>query len=885
MNKQKSAIMGSSKSIFHIKSKIRPLLTNESEVESNIMDPILKDLGWDAENIKHKHSLEEFQCGTGRTKLYYKPDYVIVDDKKVPLLVLDAKSPEEKLENYIDQCSSYCFHLNKNEETVKYFILSSGVRTIAYDWKGANKIIELNFNDFTQTTNGSKQFYDLFSKEALTRSDIVSPKSDRFTMKSISKEAAQKLFKLCHKDIWKSEKMGVNGSFMEFIKLIFLKLASDKRIHEKYHFEPGAQSIKVDINDVLFSTAWIDKNTSDLEKNPIKDIQFKNLTEELKKEIKKNKKKPLFDDNETIILKADTIRKVVSRLEKVDLYGIDEDLNGRLFETFLNATMRGNDLGQYFTPRSIVKLGVSLADLKASKDHIDKVLDGCCGTGGFLIEAYSVMKKKILSIGNYTDKDKKDCLNNLASNSIYGIDAAKDPKLARIARINMYLHGDGGSNIYLGDGLSKSMTPDATDIDEIKDEMEKMQEVFLPNSFDVVLTNPPFSMDLSMANEQDKKILKDYELLTYEGTKKSLRSGIMFIERYEGLLKEGGKLISVIDNTVLSSNDYKFFRDYLREKFIIVAIISLHGDAFQQSKARVKTSLIYLRKKKGDEKQPDAFMEFSTKLGVDDLPITSKQSNVDIAREQAQKEINKIIDEFHSFENGKDGQWRVKASRLTDRLDVKYCIPLQGRFVNKWKSDGYDIKPLSDFFTVVSTTCSPKEKPDQTFKILSVQYDGVCQINEERVGSEVHGKGYIVHKNDIVFSRYNAFQGAVGFVTEEFDGAFASSSYIVLKPKDVNDAIYIWSVIRLTEIRADILDSAIGMGRSTIEWSDIKSVKIPYIKDTSLRMKYVNDILSSWNSIKSAKNQLKLIQDNLGNIFGTEGESSIDRYEANKPPK
>jgi len=44
----------------------------------------------------------------------------------------------------------------------------------------------------------------------------------------------------------------------------------------------------------------------------------------------------------------------VRRLEHTFLFGIDVDLNGRLFETFLSATMRGKDLGQFFTPRSIV---------------------------------------------------------------------------------------------------------------------------------------------------------------------------------------------------------------------------------------------------------------------------------------------------------------------------------------------------------------------------------------------------------------------------------------------------------------------------------------------------------------------------------------------------
>ena len=163
------------------------------------------------------------------------------------------------------------------------------------------------------------------------------------------------------------------------LKLIFLKIASDKKIHEVYNYSNCSDTIRLSPDEVLFSEHWINKNTSDMQKNPMKDIQFNSIMSELKKEIKRNNKKRLFDDNETIELKASTIKSVVKKLEHYDLYSIDEDLNGRLFETFLNATMRGNDLGQYFTPRSIVKLGVRLANLKSDENYIDKVLDASCG--------------------------------------------------------------------------------------------------------------------------------------------------------------------------------------------------------------------------------------------------------------------------------------------------------------------------------------------------------------------------------------------------------------------------------------------------------------------------------------------------------------------------
>lgn len=865
----------------------KTLLTNESEVESKFLSHILQWLGWNDENIKTKHSLDEFNCGTGTRKLPYKPDYVIVNQKNIPVLVIDAKSPKEVLENHTNQCSSYCLRLNEKKETVHYFILSNGFRTLLYDWKGGQLIMELSYDDFASKNKKFFDFSQIVSADVLLTTFHKKEYKD-FTLKKISKEDAQKTFRSCHKLIWKSEKYGVNKSFMEFIKLIFLKIASDKKIHKVCNYSNGSDTIHLSPDEVLFSEHWIKKNTSEMQKNPMKDIQFNNIMSELRKEIKRNDKKRLFDDNETIELKASTIKSVVKKLEHYDLYSIDEDLNGRLFETFLNATMRGNDLGQYFTPRSIVKLGVRLANLKSDENHIDKVLDASCGTGGFLIEAFQVMKEKIQSKTHLTNSQIEDLLQKVRHESIYGIDAAKDPKLARIARINMYLHGDGGSQIYMSDGLIKDMKPDETDIEEFRDETESMKNVFLPESFDVVLTNPPFSMSLSIDNEQDKDILDKYELLHYEDNeRRSLRTGVMFIERYEGLLKKGGKLITVIDNTILNSPEFGYVRDYIRNKFIIKAVISLHGDAFQQSKARVKTSLLFLEKKRNvSDRQTDAFMAFSVKLGVDDKPITTPQSEIDEARKQANEEIKHILSDYEDFKNGKESINRVPPKRMSNRLDVKYCIPFKGRYVKKWYNDGFDTKKLSDIFTEESNMINPsKDNPSDVFKILTIKYDGFSSIEEERIGVDISGKGYIVKSGNIVMSRYNAYYGAIGYISEEGDGAFASKSYIVLKPCDEVSGIYAWAVLRTIEIRADMLDSAIGMGRSTVKWEEIKDIEIPWISDDERRMNFVEQIKESWQNIKRAKDNLNEVQDELGILFGTNGEDSQFRFNANKPPK
>src|SRR5207247_2268607 len=120
-------------------------------------------------------------------------------------------------------------------------------------------------------------------------------------------------------------------------------------------------------------------------------------------------------------------------------------------------TMRGRELGQFFTPRSVVKLMVRMAVLNATKGKMDKVIDACCGSGGFLIEVLTEMRNRIRANKTLSITEKDDLIETLANECLYGLDFGKNPPIARIARINMYLHGDGGSRIYYADALDKHL--------------------------------------------------------------------------------------------------------------------------------------------------------------------------------------------------------------------------------------------------------------------------------------------------------------------------------------------------------------------------------------------------------------------------------------------
>lgn len=539
-------------------------LTNEASVETFFINRMLIDFHFKDSQIKTKQSLKTYKISLGSKPQSYKPDYGIVLRGK-PRLIIDAKASDVKIDDHIEQCAHYCMILNREKtKPVRYFVLSNGLETKLFEWDGSRLILELNFSDFQYGNEKYEKLRGFIAHQALSAKEIEEEHKDIFKLIRIDKEDAQKIFLSCHNYIRKAQKSNAFFAFMEFVKVVFLKLYHDRSIHEQYHQEESTSELIVPKSSVTFSVHWIESRESDT-LNPLSDLQYKKLLKDIEDNIVRNNKKRIFDVNDVINLKPQTIKAIVKKLERFDLYGIDEDLNGRLFETFLSATMRGKELGQYFTPRSIVLLATKLANLQANKNHIDKVVDFSCGTAGYLIEALAIMRNIIRDNASYDDIEKRELIELLCNNCLYGIDAANAPDLARIARINMYLHGDGGSHIYNCDGLDKEIKIEPTDSQELRNEIEDLKKnIKKIDGFNVALTNPPFSMWYELDNDEDKRILGQYVLARKkEGTsllRKKVRSMELFIERYYDILNDtNGKLLTIIDETILSAECVKIF--------------------------------------------------------------------------------------------------------------------------------------------------------------------------------------------------------------------------------------------------------------------------------------------------------------------------------------
>ena len=880
-------------------------LNNESDVELFFIGPLLKYLGYKNNQIKNKKTIKELGVSKSpRGKATnYRPDFLVTASASAKFIV-EAKSPSENLDDWTWQPKAYSVILNSEHQKsnpVQYYMLSNGLETRVYRWDYDHPVYRRLHSEMAIASPSLDELQDILSPSALK--SAIATSGSKMSLLELSKPGIEEIneaFSRCHQLIYKNDNISQSAAFFEFVKIIALKLISDKHVRDSLGTETdkGKDKFSVDASKVKFSTAWVEAQEQN-SVNPLSDIWFRSFIDSMEKDIGAGLRRRIFEPNGSINLSAETIKEVVKTLEGKYLFGIDADLNGRLFETFLSATMRGKDLGQYFTPRSVVKLGVKLARIRVDIDCPEKserVYDGCCGTGGFLIDVLADMWGKIDAVSSKTPEEKSAAKDVIKNNHIWGCEVGKDPNLARIARLNMYLHGDGGATIFNLDGLDKKLVKrpqDTTDQEREKDDFSVISNES-NGFFDVVVTNPPFAKTYKLSGEEDGRysdaLLKEYDLLDFEVSKKELRSNLMFIERYHDLLKPGGRLITVLDDGILSGDKYIWFRRWIFKKFIVKAVVSLPGDAFQRSKARVKTSLLILQKKTNkNESQCDVFMYPCRFIGLDD-PSRVRSMPIDTEnRVSAKEEIKMVTQKYESYCSGTTPkEFTVSSEKITDRLDVKHCLIQRGASKKIWKKAGLSIVKLKDIasekqFKEEDVIDCQSHGAIETY--LRVTYTGEAQKGEDVDPTATqHQKLYVVRQGDIAISNIAATYGSVGYIGEETDGCVTSTEYTILTPVNDIPPRVLWVLLRSSVFRSEMLLAATGANRTRIRWSLIKNIELPLPtpKECEELNKALQEAEEQEKATRAAKEKAITTAKKLLNL---ESNLAITVLEAFKPPK
>ena len=691
-------------------------LRNESDVEQNFVVRLLDDLGFTDDFRETKAALRSVKIEKGRRQRLYVPDYICYLDKahKRPVFLVDAKSPTEAAMDGATDAQLYASVLRRSLADPKpeqFCIGSNGQRTVVLHYDSDIPRYDLDFLDIVDGNHRYESLKSALQRTAPTHQLLSGVNDFEFIKPDV--KTVRALFEACHDVIWKREFESPVPAFWEFCKLMFIKLREDRRLHTDPKLKALVQAGQpLPRTKVLFSVDYLDRVTNPSNPNPIAAL-FETTRDDLEAQVLSGEKKRIFDTTERLKLEPLTVRRVVGLLEHHDLIKIDEDLNGRLFQTFLSATMRGKQLGQFFTPRTVVDFMCDLADLKVTKEppYAPLVLDACCGTGGFLIEAMAKLTRQLKDgpLAILSEREKLKIDKAIKDERLIGIDAGKDPPVARIARINMYLHGDGGSRIFSADALDKKVLIPSTASPELRGELKQLRAMFSgPNAIhvDVALTNPPFSMKKEAKEADQKEILQEYEsaFVVKSGQRKprpSLKSNVMFLERYRDLIRPGGKLITLIDESVLNTPTAADYRSQLFRHFYFRAVVSLPQDAFVDAGANVKTSILLLeRKGVPSDDQPVTFYGRSENIGYKGSRLNESLSD-----------LPQILESFQQFQSTGKASSTVKAhwtertkffaTRLTDpcsRMDFEWHDPrhieMDRRLQQIVTKKGYKVRPL-----------------------------------------------------------------------------------------------------------------------------------------------------------------------------------------------
>jgi type I restriction enzyme M protein len=373
-----------------------------------------------------------------------------------------------------------------------------------------------------------------------------------------------------------------------------------------------------------------------------------------------------------------------------------EDVKGIAFERFLGRTFRG-EIGQFFTPRTIVEFMVRMVEPKEG----DTVCDPASGSGGFLIRFFEIVREQILADADsqyqqfaesleskkLSAKAKADKLRekfdeiqktidqtrkgsrlwNLANRCIYGCDA--NDRMARTSKMNMIMHGDGHGGVHQHNGFIN------------------VNGIF-EGRFDIILTNPPFGAnveptdvvtqaDVAVPDEEyercaevygkaykdaharvkaavGKPIASLFELPKAEG---KVRTEILFIERCLALLRPGGRLGIVLPEGIFNNPSLAHVREFCEDRAFIRAVVSLPQETFFSSGASVKASLLFMQKFTEEEKarfdkiRAEAIAEVEAKYAEEIAKETARlQAEVDAAKAarnaQRRKEAQKALADY-----------------------------------------------------------------------------------------------------------------------------------------------------------------------------------------------------------------------------------------------
>lgn len=702
---------------------------------------------------------------------------------------------------------------------------------------------------FSNTNKGILEIFELPSKNK--KSGL--PK--KIELKEVSD--LTRVFNIIHNHIYANEGLSPTETFLEILKLLFLKIQDENSKDEIY--------VKFGITDEEYYNAIDGKPTS-----------FLDRINQLLKEAKKNFS-DVFSASDSISLNESTLAFVVNQLQYFNLSKSKRDVKGAAFQKFIYSQQRGSR-GQFLTPEPIIKFMVEMMEPSLST----KILDPSCGSGGFLIESLNFVTNNELRNSNSPEKTKvrqKFSLDNLAGIEI-------NPTMAKVVKMRMILENIPHDNISKNDALS--------DWDSLKTESRILKE-----NYDLILTNPPFGTQGKITN---KSILSRFDLShtwkyhdgIYSKTN-SLQNGqvpdILFLERCLDLLKEGGKLAIVVPTGDLENKTLGYLRQYILNQAKIIAVVSLPQSTFIPFGTGVKTAILFLQKlnksdlQKQVKKNYEIFFSVIENIGYEGNKngriVYKKNKNGKIQLDKfnesvIDEDISYVIDCFKKFLNNKkfdddDKSFIRNYSDLINRFDPEFYRPVFKNLDKILKTS--QAVPLKDVVKIIKT--KPKISQEKTDLVRYVEIGNInptlCELNSYSLllPHELPSRAsYEIKSGDVITAVAGISTGtkmhATAFVSEEFDGCICTNGLRVLRPTKI-DAFYLLAYLRSDYFLHQMLRYRTGATIPAVADSDLEQIKIimPNYDEQKSISKIIQKIYDLKNQSRKLFEESKLMIDKL----------------------
>jgi type I restriction enzyme S subunit len=626
------------------------------------------------------------------------------------------------------------------------------------------------------------------------------------------------------------------------LKLIEPRLDTEIKIKEYNYGDFGLQDEYVEEHKKkMFEIVYFSKLVEE------KDINIHDRMKDLwdgvlsKNPITKN----IFVEGKCFDLKQSTYRKILNRINKINIKEREYDVLGNAYEEVIQDIMTGKVLGQFFTQPLVKKMMVELINPKIYQDgKIESCGDPTMGTGGFLITYLRDVIEKANKNGIKLDWEfiKKE--------GIYGKEL--EPDTYQLAVSNMLI-----ASGHLFENLERG--------DSIRNPIER--------KFDNILANPPYGIKGLNYDEFESSIKEEYTPIKTNNAVSLFIQAIIYMLKVNGkcavVLPDGQDLFSKTNTTLVQ------VREYLMKTCDLKEIIYLPSGIFTYTS--IKTCVFYFVKKK----EGDKVVEIKRKISK-----TQKETGRTYKFEKEHQTHNV---KFYEYDFEKDNKNLLVEVSIDDIKKNRYSLNYSEYI--KEEEEQYnkeiEIKTLGEVceikngYAFKSNDYEEKNKNNiGIIKIKSIQ-NGYITLNgiQEYTEKKQKYNNFEVNKGDILIALSGATTGKIGIYNEETI-SYLNQRIAKINVKDNKKFIqkYVYYVYILQELDKIVLNLAGGTAQPNISSIDLSKIKIPIptIETQKEIVEYLDYIYEISNKTTNEKiKQLKKLNEYCVNNQKKYGKNEI----------